>query len=114
MQLMVCEYQHSVDDNRKIGQCSYSTPGGMAQHVRSIVYAKYKYRIYEAKTGKLIDEFDTEGVADCPPAVYIPQHAPSGREGSDMGTRPKGDRALPDLWKLRERLKPLVERPLGG
>jgi hypothetical protein len=97
-QLVVCQYNDNSHDSRDIGTCTYigGSPnlGDGKAEVRS---ARYTYRVFEARTGKLVTTFAMNGTTSledtCPEEAYYPTAFYQLVEGED----------------LADKLRPLIE-----
>lgn len=94
-QLVVCEYFDDSFRGERVHTCTYND--GSTAWLRS---ARYVYRVFEAKTGKLIRRFTLRGsLSSCPAMVY---GSPTGPYYEYVAS---GD--------LRARLRPLVTGKAG-
>ncbi|PRY02148.1 hypothetical protein [Allonocardiopsis opalescens] len=93
--LVLCEY---VIAGGTVGRCDYR-PGFDGVEVTSLplVRTTRDFRLYEARTGELVAEFELEGTSGCPDRMTYRSERPERVEQS----------ADPD--ELRERLRPFVE-----
>ncbi len=75
-QLVLCEYQNGGHAGAVVGTCAYaggSFGGNGESEVRA---ARYTFRVFEARTGELVDEFTLDGTTSpedsCPESSYYP------------------------------------------
>lgn len=97
-ELVVCEYESAVPD-QPASECSYRDESGTVYDFQTLP-ARYAYRVYEAKTGKLLKSFEVKGEmasGDCADYTWF-------RPGEATT-----DSAPPDIGELTRQLKPLVE-----
>lgn len=79
-QLVVCEYDDDSFVSEDVGSCRYAggTIGGgpMSDGNATVRSARYTYRVFEARTGDLVDTFTLRGTTSpqesCPETAYHP------------------------------------------
>jgi len=94
-QLALCMFGPTVTSTKPVGKCRYEF-GGIID--RNLADATYTFRVFEARTGRLIKEFDLPGtVDDCPGSIDAQESGPIARSL--------------DARSVIGQLRPLVEDP---
>ncbi len=76
-ELIVCQYQNPVFQGTKVGSCRYeSGPTDNPSHsVTDVLSARWVYRVFEARTDRLVDQFTLPGSAapesSCPSLALV-------------------------------------------
>ncbi|NYI03555.1 hypothetical protein [Allostreptomyces psammosilenae] len=100
-QLVVCEYEDDAFVSETVGTCEYAGGSWIGDGTARVESMRYVYRVFEARTGELVDEFTLDGTSSpeetCPDSAYHPtvffQYV--------------------EREALTERLRPLVEGTAG-